>query len=170
MQPTLLNHWRTGPRWGYTYRYDQLNRLTGMRRNNIAAGSASWNSNSPIEAYREEITYDANGNIKTYIRNGDQPGNYAMDNLTYHYNLDSKGRLANNKLRHVIDPVVAGAYLADIDNQSVDNYQYDNIGNMVKDQAENLDRINWTVYGKIASIKKLVGGIDYGYDAQRAAH
>ncbi|MBL7740729.1 MAG: hypothetical protein JNK14_16035 [Chitinophagaceae bacterium] len=162
---------------GYSYRYDQLNRLTGMRRHNIGAGSTIWNNTGIINAYKEEITYDANGNIKTYLRNGaDMPagtnGNptalpLEMDNMVYGYNVDNNGRLVNNKLRHVNDdPSYSDKYTEDIDNQGADNYQYDNIGNLISDNTEYLQRINWTVYGKIATILKVDGrDINYSYDA-----
>jgi RHS repeat-associated protein len=150
---------------GYTYRYDQLNRITGMRRNNIGAGVTTWNNTSIIDAYKEEISYDANGNIKTYQRNGNLPlpdNSYGMDNMTYNYNVDNNGRLVNNKLRHVDDdPALTNFYTKDIndqtediDDQEEDNYTYDNIGNLVKDNAEKITKIDWTVYGKIKGIFK----------------
>jgi RHS repeat-associated protein len=152
---------------GYTYRYDQLNRITGMRRNNIGAGATTWNNTSIIEAYKEEITYDANGNIKTYLRNGNQSANnYGMDNMTYNYNLNGSGKLVNNKLRHVDDAVLSDPYPnQDIEDQDPDNYQYDNIGNLISDNKENLQRINWTMYRKISTITKVNGStITYTYD------
>ncbi|HLP39530.1 RHS repeat-associated core domain-containing protein [Lacibacter sp.] len=156
----------SGSTVGYTYRYDQLNRLTGMRRNTIAGTGTGWNNSGIIDAYKEEIAYDANGNIKTYLRNGagSQP---VMDILNYDYNYNSKNKLVNNKLRRVRDDNTAAAnYTEDIDDQTnPDNYQYDRIGNLVADDAENLDRINWTVYGKIASIRKTNRSISYSYDA-----
>lgn len=39
------------------------------------------------------------------------------------------------------------------------------IGNLISDNAENLQSINWTVYGKIKSITKPASAIYYGYDA-----
>ena len=51
------------------------------------------------------------------------------------------------------------------DNQNSDNYHYDEIGNLVKDISEGIDKITWTVYGKIASIEKSGGtNIFYTYD------
>jgi RHS repeat-associated protein len=148
---------------GYTYRYDQLNRLTAMDQQSITVGSTNWDNTSISEAYKERISYDANGNIKTYLRNRD--GGTAMDNLTYGYNVDENGRLVNNKLRHVKDAVAVHDQ-GDIGNQADDNYTYDQIGNLIADQAENIDHITWTVYGKIASIVKKDGTtITYGYDA-----
>ncbi len=63
----------------------------------------------------------------------------------------------------------SGNYAVDIDDQSADNYNYDYIGNLKKDVAENIDTVRWTVYGKINRIVKSSGAmvIDYGYDAGR---
>ncbi len=155
---------------GYRYFYDQLNRLTGMDRYHI--DGRVWDAD-PISNYGERISYDANGNILTYLRSGTTANSrpLAMDNLTYNYNRDVNGHLLNNKLRHINDAVPAGNYPAqegdpqDIDDQPAENYTYDAIGNLVADQTQNLKRINWTVYGKMASISKGGSqGLGYAYD------
>ena len=170
-----LSKIRNGTTAGYTYNYDQLNRLTEMNRHNIAAGAANWNNSSIITAYSERIAYDANGNILKYLRHGaDDPpppggaggGPVDMDSLGYKYNRDVNGRLVNNRLNHVKDTVSSGNYTVDIDDQSEDNYTYDYIGNLKEDAAEGLSNIDWTVYGKIKKIDKATGSdIEYGYDA-----
>ena len=159
---------------GYKYEYDQLNRLKAMDRQNIATVTpgASYAWDTQVPDYGEQISYDANGNILTYQRNGTTAnGNsLAMDNLTYNYTRDANGNLVNNKLRHIND-VVLGNYLSstgdplDISDQPTNNYTYNAIGNLIKDQTQKLLQINWTVYGKMASICK-TGGQDftYGYD------
>lgn len=147
---------------GYTYRYDQLNRLTTMDRHNIASNATAWDNTGIIQAYKEAVSYDANSNIRTYLRNGADASGMpeAMDDLDYGYNTNYSGRIVNNMLRHVKDAVSAGNYAAgangtaDIDDQPDDNYTYDKIGNLVGDETEQIDRISWTVYGKIASIEK----------------
>jgi len=164
-----LSKIRNGTIAGYTYNYDQLNRLTEMNRHNIDAGASTWNNSSIIAAYKERISYDANGNILKYLRQGaDTTGlPQDMDSLGYQYNRDVNGNLVNNRLNHVRDAVNSGNYTVDIDNQSTDNYTYDRIGNLVSDAAEHLDQVRWTVYGKINRIVKTNGGstvIDYGYD------
>jgi hypothetical protein len=50
--------------------------------------------------------------------------------------------------------------------QNDNNYAYDAIGNLIKDEAEGISNINWNVYGKISSISKSTGTIRYSYDAQ----
>jgi RHS repeat-associated protein len=140
---------------GYSYRYDQLGRLTKMRMHTIGAGN-TWDNTSIIDAYQEDISYEANGNIISYLRRGNNPVNLNMDNLTYHYNRNDKGQLINNKLRHVTDNVNDNPdpYTDDISTQPDDNNSYDNTGNLIADQQEKITRIEWTLNGKIASIFK----------------
>jgi len=90
-----------------------------------------------------------------------------MDSLSYKYNRDGDGNLINNKLNYVRDQVSSSNYTVDIDDESPDNYEYDRIGNLIKDASENIDTVRWTVYGKINRVVKSSGStvIDYGYDA-----
>jgi YD repeat-containing protein len=175
----------------YGYNYDQLNRIVNM---DVFAG-INQNTNQftafAMPDYREAVTYDANGNIKTYLRNGHNnpsqygPASLGMDNLTYQYEKDANGNIVSNKLRYVHDQVLATAYGEDIDSQTplslaavqaqnallqpTDNYAYDEIGNLIKDEKEGITNIDWTVYGKIAEITKVKDGITtiitYTYDA-----
>ena len=48
--------------------------------------------------------------------------------------------------------------------QAANNYSYDAIGNLIADQQEGISTIKWNVYGKIASINKSTGAINYFYD------
>ncbi len=146
---------------GYSYRYDQLNRLKEFRQHALSNSTTSWNSGSISSAYSESFNYDGNGNILSASRTGNSG---AMDNLNYGYNRDATGKLINNRLRHVKDAVGAGAYNEDIDNQNDDNYSYDAIGNLTADSHEGITSIDWTVYGKIKSIAKNSGTISYQYD------
>ncbi|MBC8054692.1 MAG: hypothetical protein H7Y13_16665 [Sphingobacteriaceae bacterium] len=140
----------------YAYRYDQLNRLVAMN---------PFNGNTKQNAYAEKISYDGNGNIKTYERN-DKDGN-VMDNLSYSY------KTGNNQLRQVSDAVTTANIPEDLESgQGADNYRYDEIGNLVADDQSNpgekLTDIKWTVYGKIESVTKEVNGqvsvVNYKYD------
>lgn len=161
-----ISKFRSGAPVGYTYRYDQLNRLKQMRQHHLTAGTTAWNSNSITDSLQESISYDGNGNILSYLRKGNGQGKpLAMDNLSYAYNRDAKGNLINNRLRHVKDDVNSANYTEDIDNQPDDNYTYDEIGNLIKDSQEGITKIDWTVYGKIKSIAKADGkNIAYNYD------
>ena len=147
----------------YGYRYDQLNRI--VRMDAFRGFENSDNSFDPtrLNMYHEAVTYDPNGNIRKYLRNGTDAtsGSLDMDSLTYKYYANT------NKLRRVTDAVSSGNYTDDIDNQSdTSNYLYDAIGNLIRDKSENINSIEWTVYGKIKSIIKLGGAIiNYTYDA-----
>jgi RHS repeat-associated protein len=165
----MVNIPKLGAAGLYGYSYDQLNRIVSMDAfgafNNA---NNTWTNGTPTAGsnYKERITYDANGNIKTYLRNGTTAGGtaLAMDNLTYGYNM-SNGKLVNNKLRHVKDAIGDGNYTEDIDNQPDDNYDYDAIGNLIRDTKEGITNISWSVYGKILSVTKASGTITYTYDA-----
>lgn len=140
---------------GYAYAYDQLNRLVRMQHYNI---SGTW---SAVDDYHEQATYDANGNILSYLRNGTTHGGrqLPMDNLTYGYTVGT------NRLRHIKDAVDPGNYTEDIDSQGDDNYGYDNIGNLIKDNAAGITKIDWTSDGKIRQLSKSGITVKYGYDA-----
>src|SRR5579864_9081748 len=69
--------------------YDQLNRLSSMDPYsglNMTSGTFT-----PVQLvnnqYQERVTYDPNGNIQSYLRNGNGGSAAAaqMDNLTYYY-------------------------------------------------------------------------------------
>ncbi|GAO44442.1 hypothetical protein FPE01S_03_04790 [Flavihumibacter petaseus NBRC 106054] len=148
------------------YRYDQLNRITGM---DVYAGLNSmtnqWGTLASSGEYKERVAYDGNGNILRYLRQGSSD-KLSMDSLTYKYHRDENGLLTNNRLNHVRDNVNAAEYAEDIDAQSADNYQYDAIGNLVKDNQAGIDNVEWNVYGKIRRIVKSGGmEITYSYDA-----
>jgi RHS repeat-associated protein len=137
-----LSKINSGQTTGYSYGYDQLNRLTEMRQH---TATGAWSNSNIITAYKESISYDANGNIFTYL----------------------DGNIVNNKLNHVRDAIGSGNYGVDIDDQSADNYTYDKIGNLKSDVAENIAQIDWTVYGKIKQIEKSSTSevISYSYNA-----
>lgn len=80
-----LNKINSGQTTGYSYLYDQLNRLLGMRQHNISG--STWNYGNFNPAYEEKFSYDANGNIKTLVRKGANITGMplAMDNLKYFY-------------------------------------------------------------------------------------
>lgn len=143
----------------YNYQYDQLNRLVAMDAWKRTGNS--WDTLTPRNDFRERISYDPNGNILTYKRNGNTFAGkpLAMDSLSYNY------VMGTNRLDHVRDYVNAANYSEDIDDQAAGNYVYDAIGNLIKDSTEGITSINWTVYGKISRIVKKDGTIiSYTYD------
>jgi len=141
---------------GYSYGYDQLNRIKNVNQHDI--GTGNWNFASANDKFKEGFSYDGNGNILNLQRNN-QNGN-TMDNLGYTYNRDAAGKLVNNRLAAVND-AVAVTNVNDIGNNS---YSYDEIGNLKTDAAEGISNIDWSVYGKIRSVSKNSGGINYTYD------
>jgi hypothetical protein len=71
-----------------------------------------------------------------------------------------------NKLNYVDDSKSSGNYSDDIDDQASNNYDYDEIGNLISDDAEEIATIEWTVYGKIAGITRSGGtkpDLEYEY-------
>lgn len=69
-------------------------------------------------------------------------------------------------------------YQTDIDDQAAtygfgnENYAYDEVGNLIKDQSERIANIEWTVYGKVKKVQRNPLGtnesgqvsMDFGYD------
>nr|WP_295877194.1 RHS repeat-associated core domain-containing protein [uncultured Chitinophaga sp.] len=146
----------------YTYQYDVLNRIAGMDANrNLDLTSNNWTPQA-IADFQERVTYDGNGNILKYLRNGNNTfagKPLQMDSLSYFY------KPGSNKLDYIRDAIGRTAYGEDIDSQSVANYTYDAIGNLVKDNAAGIDSIVWNIYGKIKGIyKKKNPPIEFTYD------
>jgi RHS repeat-associated protein len=147
------------------YRYDQLNRLkkargfTGINSDNTWVGVVDAVANR----YRSEYTYDANGNIETVERyDADGTGHY--DSFAYHYHTNG-GRKQQNRLYELIDdaPMSTGSDIVTtatgFDNTSNgvnvnNNYGYDALGNLVRDDREEIELIHWTVAGKVDSIQR----------------
>lgn len=132
-----------------SYKYDQLNRISEANAyNDLDVSNNNWGGAAVLDEYHAEYTYDPNGNITTLKRSGNNPSNYDMDDLSYNYNSGT------NQLNHVSDLVAQLNYTEDIDNQNTNNYAYDKIGNLTKDESEGITQIEWTVYGKIKRIIK----------------
>ncbi|MFM9986066.1 MAG: RHS repeat-associated core domain-containing protein [Flavobacteriales bacterium] len=144
--------------------------------------------------YKNGFTYDANGNILSQDRR-DQSGQ-VIDNLSYQYNrtplLDAQGiqmtdgqgnllwdKMLSNRLYSVDDANTNTAqYSDDIDDMPTyngtnvnvnNNYGYTEIGELLRDNAEDIEQIVWRVDSKIAyiyrtdeSAKKELG---FEYDA-----
>lgn len=76
-----------------------------------------------------------------------------MDALVYNYHNVDEGYVKNtNQLLWVDDAAGAGVSDEDIDDQVADNYAYDEMGNLEADVAEEVERIEWTVAGKVHAI------------------
>ena len=135
---------------GYSYTYDQLNRIRAMQAYITPDTTAyNWSTGTTTQNFREAENYDDNGNILNYLRHGNtRVGPLAMDSLNYNYN---KG---TNQLAQVLDGVPSSNYPHDIDNEtSKRNYEYNAIGQLAKDSAAKIDTIIWNVYGKVQTIR-----------------
>lgn len=155
----------------YNYKYDQLNRLIAMDAyTGLNETTNSWAAITITNKFKERVSYDANGNIKTYTRHHEFE-NAPMDDLTYYYTAGT------NKLTHVKEGANSQSWIngtKDIEDQQAGNYDYDEIGNLIKDASENMatNGIKWNVYGKIESIERTAATannntkqIRYEYDA-----
>jgi RHS repeat-associated protein len=148
----------------YGYRYDQLNRIVAMDAFTGLDGATNQWTLAATQNYKERISYDPNGNILTYMRNGNS-ARLPMDDMVYSY------KAGSNKLDKVAD-AAPDAAASEYDKyndikrgQANGNYQYDEIGNLTSDVSEGITNITWNVYGKIQSITKASGTIGYTYDA-----
>ncbi|MFY7672491.1 RHS repeat-associated core domain-containing protein [Tenacibaculum sp. MEBiC06402] len=92
------------------------------------------------------ITYDANGNIESLNRNKNtENGTNRMDELTYAY---KNGK--SNRLDHVKDDV-GNAGFNDIDSQSPGNYIYNEIGQLTRNEKEDVD-YQYNVSGLVTKV------------------
>lgn len=139
----------------------------------LAVTDAMNNTVNATPSYASAYAYDRNGNLESLMRSVPQSGTLVdMDVLTYEYNEDSNGRKINNQLRLVSDAQDDNLFDVDIDSQltnadpalSDDNYIYDDIGQLIRDEAEGLT-IDWRVDGKVKSVTKDNGTIiSFTYD------
>jgi len=178
---------------GNAYKYDQLNRIKkSVSFTNIDLIGNLWQSSGQTIAnmYGNTFSYDANGNILTQNRS-DEIGQ-EFEALNYKYRTVA-GKLRQNRLYHVNDNInYTSLKTDDIDDQGhfaagassnplvdsvgqFNNYSYDNIGNLVKDKAEQIANIEWTVYGKVKRILRTAGSakdnlvFDYDPNGNRIA-
>jgi len=139
------------------YRYDQLNRLTGAQslrpQDSPLDNDAVW---IPQAHYNSSYRYDGAGNITHLTRTADQ-GAARMDELTYLYGTAPDKK---NQLLLVREAIGDSDFDRDIDDQldpnhpNAPNYQYDPAGNLIQDRQEGIDRIEWTIDGKVARVLK----------------
>jgi RHS repeat-associated protein len=136
------------------YHYDQLNRIADMR------GFRHRNGSDVENDITSDYWYDRNGNIKRLNREAPKDNTISlMDGLDYIY------QPGTNKLTGIKDDVGDSNFDVDIDSQDSENYTYDEIGQLTKDQAEHIDGIEWRADGKVKLIKKTDGtAIVFQYD------
>ncbi|WP_431165684.1 RHS repeat domain-containing protein [Tenacibaculum halocynthiae] len=118
---------QTGGEATYSYDYNKNNWLKSAQFSSTANPNAQDYNVS-------NITYDANGNIKTLKRNGytDASGTNAMDDFTYRY------KPFTNQLKNIDDAndnTNANRY-NDLKDQKDNNYTYNNIGQLVVNKQD----------------------------------
>jgi RHS repeat-associated protein len=137
----------------------------------------TWQSGSMYaNRYLNEFTYDANGNILTQVRHNE--AGTRVENLSYKYERNANGHLLRNRLYHVNETVAAGTFSDDIDDQGVfsttnintsNNYGYDEEGRLIRDDAEDIAQIKWTVTSKVKEVIRTNGSpkknLKFDYDA-----
>ena len=142
---------------GYSYYYDDLNRLTQAK--NLYYESGGWNIGvNDDDSYEEALSYDKNGNILTLNRSGElisgQP--VEIDDLTYTYTA--------NQLQSVTDATNNPAGFNDGNTIGAD-YTYDAFGNLKADKNKGITGIKYNHLNLPTEITFANGKIDYTYDA-----
>lgn len=137
----------------YGYKFDQLNRLTKMDvYEGLNNATNAFSATGLSGAYTERLSYDANGNIQTYLRKDDA----GSDKNNYEYTYAA----GTNRLSSIYNTV----------NSQTKTYSYDAIGNTTADGMQGVINTVWNVYGKV---KSLTNGASksviytYGADGQR---
>jgi RHS repeat-associated protein len=147
------------------YQYDQLNRLkqgkTYHRASNAWTRFSSATPGVTYGLWDNAYTYDRNGNIETLSRSvPDFSAGFSfrtLDNLTYNYTLSS-GEKVDNRLNSVVDlepiPTTGDPGLVG------SSYTYDEIGNLIADQTEDIANIDWDLHNKVRKVERASGSND----------
>ena len=159
-------HWRTSSNnilKSYGYTYDDLNRLLNAK---YYAGTDPANT----DRYNENLQYDKNGNITNLNRRGAYSNVYngLIDQLSYSY--------TGNQLINVTDSSSADASAGFKDGNlktttNLDDYQYDDFGNMTIDRNKGITGINYNhlnLPNGIVFNNNLATVINYTYNASGA--
>ncbi|MDI9341690.1 MAG: RHS repeat-associated core domain-containing protein [Sediminibacterium sp.] len=173
------------------YKYDLLNRI--KESISLESNGSGWQAvagttpATALNAFKTGYSYDANGNLLT-LQRYDQNG-AKMDELQYTYDNGAGGTAKqNNRLTKVVDLETGNVLAGRGDLEGAHSYTYDAIGNLTKEVGtERLatgsstvattctvtTNLDWTVYGKIAEVRKSIYNgsttysetVSFGYDA-----
>lgn len=139
---TDLKHFGANSKQGMRYSYDQLSRIKSGQ-NMMDNGSSVWNS---TQNYQSTYGYSKNGNLLELNRKND--AGIVIHDLDYIYYAET------NKLKNV-------------DGTSAENYTYDAMGNLISDDSEDIESVEWTYYGKVKKVIKSDDSyVDYTYNAE----
>ncbi len=166
----------------YDYNYDNANRLMlayfGQYNSNGKFSNDKLNFNAKMgDGSNPNTAYDANGNIKLMYHYGfkfksPEDNDDIIDKLSYEYQERS------NKLLNVTDTKKAdyrsGDFRDGSNNESEDDYDYDNNGNLTRDANKNISSITYNHLNLPSVITFTVNGtagpsvktITYSYDAE----
>jgi hypothetical protein len=152
------------------YDYDKFYRLTQRQifRDDNLEQTNSFATSAASDDFKTKYEYDLNGNITKLFRN-DATGStngLSLDDLDMsratHYLSET------NILTHVTENYQNSISNVDIEGQLTGNYQYDEVGNLIKDVQEGIDKIEWDAYGRVKSItyNNDRPNLEFHYDAQ----
>ena len=114
------------------FRYDKLNRMKSMKTIAHSFNPTGWETVS--DHYSTQYSYDWNGNLLSLQRK--KQFGQEMHNIRYTYPND------NNRLGSITSTGIASSA-----------YQYDALGNLVRDNAEGLT-VGWNAMGKVDTIRR----------------
>ena len=142
------------------YSYDQLNRIKSMDSKTIDHSYGFPDIPGDLNGSKTNYTYDRNGNLQFLNRwaKNDLGELKQMDKLTYKYENET------NKLVSVEDAdlVTSNEFTGDL--EGVNEYSYDEIGQLIRDEKEGLN-IEWRADGKVKTVRKDDGTtISFDYD------
>ena len=139
---------------GNNYQYDQLQRIKAM---NVFEGNSNATAYTSTSDYATTYGYDKNGNLD-YLTRKDHQGN-DMDVFNYVYDeTDPDPTITGdeyknfNRLYQVTDGAGNNVSAEDVDNQGILNYEYNSIGQLIRDDSEDITEILWSSTGKVRKI------------------
>ena len=146
LSESIYNLWNRGIL--KLFRYDKLNRIKRMRTAAHHFEGSGWET--PSDNFATDYTYDWNGNLLS-LRRKNQYGE-EMHDIRYTY------PNGNNRLGSIAATGISSSV-----------YQYDALGNLVRDNAEGLT-VGWNALGKVDTIRRngnLLSAFRYSPTGQR---
>ncbi len=153
----------------YDFAYDNLNRLLTADFKQYS-GANTFDQSEGINYTVNNLSYDANGNIKTMNQYGWKVGgnaNTLIDQLTYTYDNNN----TSNRLTGVLDGAndntsVLGDFKYDASTKHATDYTYDVNGNLISDENKKITGIAYNYLNLTQSVTVTAKGtITYTYDA-----